>query len=101
MISVHRERSLHLMALGSTSGAGGLEGGDRGSGGSAGGERSVSPVRRSAARASKSGCSAAAAAPTESDRGRGLQAHPVAGEDLGLAIERPVVVVFRHNDISQ
>jgi hypothetical protein len=44
------------------------EGGDRGSGGSAGGERSVSPVRRSAARVSKSGCSAAAVAPTQSDR---------------------------------
>ncbi len=97
MISVHRERSLHLVALGSTSGAGGLEDGDRG----AGGERSVSPVRRSAARASKSGCSAAAVAPTQSDRGRGLQAHPVAGAYLGLPIERPVVVVFRQNDISQ
>jgi hypothetical protein len=54
--------------IGLTSGAGGLEGGDRGSGGSAGGERSVSPVRRSAARASKSGCSAAVVAPTQSDR---------------------------------
>ena len=56
MISVHRERSLHLMALGSTSGAGGLEGGERGSGGGAGGERGID----GAARASKSGCSAAA-----------------------------------------
>ena len=97
MISVHRERSLHLMALGSTSGAGGLEGGERGSGGGAGGERGVD----GAARASKSGCSAAAVAPTQSDGGRGLQAHPVAGEYLGLPIERPVVVVFRQNDLSQ
>ena len=48
MISVRRERSLHLMALDSTSGAGDLEGGDRGSGGSAGGERSSRSPRYSA-----------------------------------------------------
>ena len=34
-------------------------------------------------------------------QGRGLQAHPVAGEDLGLAIQRQVVVVLRHDDMSQ
>jgi hypothetical protein len=44
MISVRRERSLHLMALDSTSGAGDLEGGDRG----AGGERSSRSPRYTA-----------------------------------------------------
>jgi len=68
MISVHRERSLHLIALGSTSGADGPEDRDRGSSGRAGGERSALLVRRSAARASKSGGRAAAVAPTQSDR---------------------------------
>jgi hypothetical protein len=33
-------------------------------------------------------------------QGRGLQAHPVAGEDLGLAIERQVVVILRDDDMS-
>jgi hypothetical protein len=34
-------------------------------------------------------------------QGRGLQAHPVAGEDLGLAIERQMIVVLRHDNMSQ
>jgi hypothetical protein len=34
-------------------------------------------------------------------QGRGLQAHPVAAEDLGLAVKRQVIVVFRHDDMSQ
>ena len=34
-------------------------------------------------------------------QGRGLQAHPVAGEDLGLTIERQMIVVLRHDDMSQ
>jgi len=34
-------------------------------------------------------------------QGRGLQAHPVAGEDLGLAIKRQVIVVFRHDDMGE
>ena len=34
-------------------------------------------------------------------QGRGLQADPVTGEDLGLAIERQVVVVLRHDDMGQ
>jgi len=34
-------------------------------------------------------------------QGRGLQAHPVAGEDLGLAIKRQVIVVFRHDDMGK
>jgi hypothetical protein len=29
------------------------------------------------------------------------EAHPVSGEDLGLAIERQVVVVLRHHDMGQ
>jgi hypothetical protein len=34
-------------------------------------------------------------------QGRGLQAHPVAGEDLGLAVERQMVVIFRHDDMGE
>ena len=34
-------------------------------------------------------------------QGRGLQAHPVAGEDLGLTIEWQMIVVLRHDDMSQ
>jgi hypothetical protein len=34
-------------------------------------------------------------------QGRGLQAHPVAGEDLGLTIERQMIVVLRDNNMSQ
>jgi hypothetical protein len=34
-------------------------------------------------------------------QGRGLQAHPGAGEDLGLAIERQVVVVLRYHDMGE
>jgi hypothetical protein len=34
-------------------------------------------------------------------QGGGLQAHPVASEDLGLAIERQVVVVFGDDDMSE
>ena len=34
-------------------------------------------------------------------QGRGLQAHPVSREDLGLAIERQVIVVFRHDDMGK
>jgi hypothetical protein len=33
-------------------------------------------------------------------QGRGLQAHPIAGEDLGLAVERQVVVVLRYEDME-
>ena len=40
-------------------------------------------------------------APTQTGQGRGLQAHPVAGEDLGLAIERQVVVILRDDDMGQ
>ena len=31
-------------------------------------------------------------------QGRGLQAHPVAREDLGLTIKRQMIVVFRDHD---
>jgi hypothetical protein len=34
-------------------------------------------------------------------QGRGLQAHPVAGEDLGLTIEGQMIVVFRDDDMGQ
>ena len=33
--------------------------------------------------------------------GRGLKAHSVASEDLGWAVERQVVVIFRHDEMSQ
>jgi len=39
--------------------------------------------------------------PDPAAQGRGLQAHPVAGEDLGLAIERQVIVIFRHDDMGK
>ena len=39
--------------------------------------------------------------PDPAAQGRGLQDHPVAGEDLGLAIERQVVVIFRHDDMGE
>jgi hypothetical protein len=32
---------------------------------------------------------------------RGLHPHPVAGEDLGLAIERQVIVIFRHDGVGK
>jgi len=32
---------------------------------------------------------------------RGLQAYPVAGKDLGLAVERQVIVIFRHDDMGE
>jgi hypothetical protein len=34
-------------------------------------------------------------------QGRGLQAHPVAGEDLGLTIKRQMIVVLRDDNMSQ
>ena len=34
-------------------------------------------------------------------QGRGLQAHPFAGEDLGLAVERQMIVIFRHDDMGE
>ena len=34
-------------------------------------------------------------------QGRGLQADPVTGEDLGLAVKRQVVVVLRDDDMGQ
>jgi hypothetical protein len=34
-------------------------------------------------------------------QGRGFQADPVAGEDLGLAVKRQVVVVLRDDDMSE
>jgi hypothetical protein len=34
-------------------------------------------------------------------QGRGLQAHPVAGEDLGLAIERQVVIMLRYDNMGE
>ena len=39
--------------------------------------------------------------PDPAGQGRGLQAHPVASEDLGLAIEWQVVVVLRDDDVSE
>jgi hypothetical protein len=39
--------------------------------------------------------------PDPAGQGRGLQADPVAGEDLGLTIERQMIVVLRHDDMSQ
>jgi hypothetical protein len=34
-------------------------------------------------------------------QGRGLQAHSVTGEDLGLTIERQMIIILRHDDMSQ
>lgn len=34
-------------------------------------------------------------------QGRSLQVHPVARKDLGLAVERQVVVIFRDDDMSE
>ena len=34
-------------------------------------------------------------------QGGGLQAHPRAGKDLGLTIERQVIVIFRHDNMSE
>jgi hypothetical protein len=39
--------------------------------------------------------------PDPAGQGRGLQAHPVAGKDLGLTIERQVIVIFRHDDMGE
>ena len=60
----------------------------------------VSLARTSVARASTSGCSVAGVAPTQPDRVEVLQANPGAGEDLGLAIERQVIVIFRRHDCA-
>src|SRR5271167_3832512 len=37
----------------------------------------------------------------EADEWRGLRIHPFAGVDLGLAIERQMVVVLRNDDMRQ
>lgn len=61
----------------------------------------VSLARTSAARASTSGFSAAAVAPTQPDRVEVSRLTPAAGEDLGLTIERQMIVVLRHDNMSQ
>ena len=55
----------------------------------------------SAASASTSGMRAAAVAPTQPDKRRGFQLDAFAGEDLGLAIERQVIIVLRDGDMRE
>ncbi len=66
-----------------------------------------SPCRTSEApitsrrRSSVSGCSVAAVAPSQPESVEGRQIDPVARVDLGLAIQRKMVVELRHRDVGR